>query len=151
MFDTELLQHSKLNYTMQCTMIASVLPNFIRIVWLIFLNFTFKTSYDIVFILKKILEPMFDTELLQHSKLNYTMQCTMIASVLPNFIRIEWLIFLNFIFKTSYDIFLIKKIILEPMFDTELLQHSKLNCTMQCTMIASGPRNFIWIVCLKFL
>ena len=35
--------------------------------------FTFKTSYDICFYLKKVLGPMFDTELLQHSKLNCTM------------------------------------------------------------------------------
>ena len=46
--------------------------------------------------------------------------------------------------------FLIKKV-LGPMFDTEVLQHSKLNCTVLWTMIASGPPNFIRIVCLNFL
>ena len=38
--------------------------------------------------------------------------------------------FYNFTFKTSYDNFLILKKVLGPMFATELLQHSKLNCTM---------------------
>ena len=37
------------------------------------------------------------------------------------------------------------EIVLGPMSDTELLQHSKLNCTMLWTMIASGPPNFIMI------
>ena len=94
---------------------------------------------------------MFDTELVQHSKLNCTVKWTMIASATPNFIRIVCLNFLNFTFKTSYDNFIYFLKVSGPMFDIELLQHSKLNCTMLCTMIASALPNFIRIVCLKFL
>ena len=36
------------------------------------------------------------------------------------------------------------------MSNTKLLQHSKLNCTVWWTMIASGLPNFIMIVCWKF-
>ena len=35
-------------------------------------NFPFKTSYDNFFFFFKVLGPMFDTELLQHSKLKCT-------------------------------------------------------------------------------
>ena len=38
--------------------------------------------------------------------------------------------FLKFNFKTSFDIFLIVKIVLGPMSGTELLQQSKLTCTV---------------------
>ena len=154
MFDTELLQHSKLNCTVWWTMIASSLPIFIRIVCFIFIYFTFKTSYDNFFLIfYMVLGPMFVTELLQHSKLNCTVWWTMIESSLPIFIRIVcWIFFFNFTFKTSYDnLFLKFKIILGPMFDTELMQHYKLNCTVWWTMIASGPHNFIRIVCWEFL
>ena len=38
--------------------------------------------------------------------------------------------FFKFNFKTSFDIFLIVKIVLGPMSGTELLQQSKLTCTV---------------------
>ena len=85
----------------------------------------------IFLILKIVLGPMSDTELLQYSKLNCTVQQTMIASGLLNFIGVVCLIFCcNFNLKTSYDNFFIFKIVFGPMSDTELLQHSKLNCTV---------------------
>ena len=49
MSDTELLQHSKLNCTVQWTMIASVLPTFKKIVCWNYFLFHFKTSFDIFF------------------------------------------------------------------------------------------------------
>ena len=56
-----------------------------------------------------------------------------------------------FSFKASFDnVFLIFKIVLGPMSGTELLQHSKLNCTVWWTMISSGLPNFIRIVCLIY-
>ena len=73
MSDTEFLQHPKLNCTVWWTMIASGLPNFIRIVCLKILKLSFKTSFDNMFnMFKIVLRSMSDTELLQHPKLNYT-------------------------------------------------------------------------------
>ena len=90
---------------------------------------------------------MSDTEHLQHSKLNCTVQWTMIASGLPTFKKIVcWNYLLNFTLRRIL-IFLIFKIVLGPMSDTELLQQSKLNCTMLWTMIASGLPKFMAIVC----
>ena len=58
--------------------------------------------------------------------------------------------FLNYTFKTSFDISLyILKIVLGPISGTELLQHSKLNCTVWLIMIAIGIRNIIRVVCLE--
>ena len=73
---------------------------------------------------------MSGTELLQYSKLNCAVWWTIIASCPQNFSMIVcWNIF-NFTFKTSYDNYLIFKLVLGPMSGTELLQHSKLNCTV---------------------
>ena len=46
----------------------------------------------------------------------------------------------------NYEIIIII-IIITIMCDTELLKHSKLNCGVRWTIIASGPPNFIMIVC----
>ena len=78
-------------------MIASGLPNFIRIVcW-----GEISRRFLIIFII--VLGSMSGTDLLQHSKLNCTVYRTIIAIGLQNFIRIVCWIFFNFTFKTSFD------------------------------------------------
>ena len=57
-------------------------------------------------IFKIVLGPMSGTELLQHSNLNCTVQWNMIASGLPNFMKIVIWNFFNFAFKMSFDIYI---------------------------------------------
>ena len=74
---------------------------------------------------------MFDTELLQHSKLNCTVYVDYDSKCYTKFHKdCMFEIFLISLLRRLMIIFLIFKKVLGPMFDTELLQHSKLNCTV---------------------
>ena len=113
-------------------MIASGLPNFIKIVcWNLF-NFTFKMSFDIYFlyfqnsIRAHVGHRAFATLQIELYRVveydskwstKFHKDCMLEIFVIPLLRRL--LIF-----------FLIFKIVLGPMSGTELLQHSKLNCTV---------------------
>ena len=132
MSDTAILQHSKLSCTMQWTMKARVQQNFIMIVCWIFLISLLRRLIIIFFNLKNRIRAH-----VRHSDFA-TLQIELYHVVdyeskgSTKFHNDCILDFFNFTFKTSYDnIFVMFKIVFGPMFDTVILHHPKLNCTVQ--------------------
>ena len=111
-------------------MIASGPLNFIRIVCWKFCNFTFKTSYDIFYFFLSIKAHVryraFATLQIElYCIVHYDSKCS--TKFLKDY---KFEIFVISLLRRLMNILNKIKNVLEPMFVTELLQHSKWNCTV---------------------